>query len=513
MCIALFISTALANIRRRAIALKKQRMKMKAEQEGGVVPEEVELGAEWDESPPSEEEEEDKKEEEVGGVEELVGVEELGGPEATGITELDSLPSPRRRPVVIEEITECEPETVPLLVPELTSRDNDMLLHLREEEEEEEEEEEVSSQPSDEPLLTEVSSSRVGRPLVREVTGEDYTSQEPVELVTEVTEGEGQSPRGANHPLISEMAPEGPADLEPVSPPRELVMEDVPFRPLATEEVSFRPVIEVITSADELLPSVDTTTLDPATDMTPRSEEWSTETLGSTRVGSASSEDKEGHMIQFSNSDITMPSPDTNLLLLGEGGEEEEEGEREEEEEEGEDRRQREGEVQSNYGTEKLEGDDIPWAITVSGVGERKMKNNSDSNVMMIEEIEDAELDLHTTELVNSKPFTKPTTTTLPPESPPTLAAQEIPKPEFDFSDIPLVDDETLQRVDSALDSIRGKADAELTDEEKVWKLAARGGSSLEQERMDVVLDPDTKSRLQHTLGEAGLLDKVSLKF
>ena len=85
------------------------------------------------------------------------------------------------------------------------------------------------------------------------------------------------------------------------------------------------------------------------------------------------------------------------------------------------------------------------------------------------------------------------------------------PDQEIKLSDVPLVDADMIQKVDDALRNIEGKPDAELTQEERVWRLAASGGSTLEEEAVD--LDAETKARLCHTIKEVGGTDKVSLKF
>jgi hypothetical protein len=96
--------------------------------------------------------------------------------------------------------------------------------------------------------------------------------------------------------------------------------------------------------------------------------------------------------------------------------------------------------------------------------------------------------------------------------SEPDLLHEATPsEPEFKLSDVPLVDAHVVQEVDDALRSIEGKPDADLTQEERVWRLAASGGSTLEEQAID--LDAQTKARLRHTLKEAGATDKVSLKF
>ena len=123
---------ALANIRRRAIALKKQRMRMKREREGGdggvatEEEEEVELGKEWEESPSEEEggsESEGEEEEEEG--------RRFGNPDITPhdsgvIVDTSSSYVEARDATTPPELESeeaiiggvVEPEAIPLLVPE-----------------------------------------------------------------------------------------------------------------------------------------------------------------------------------------------------------------------------------------------------------------------------------------------------------------------------------------------------------------------------------------------------------
>ena len=119
------------------------------------------------------------------------------------------------------------------------------------------------------------------------------------------------------------------------------------------------------------------------------------------------------------------------------------------------------------------------------------------------EEVEDLELDFMITpskELQHSQPPKLKE-----------LKVEEVSPSDFKLSDVPIVDAEVLQKVDDMLGAIEGKPESQLTQEEKVWRLAASGGST--QDSDTVALDPETKARLQHTLKESGMLDKVSLKF
>ena len=98
-------------------------------------------------------------------------------------------------------------------------------------------------------------------------------------------------------------------------------------------------------------------------------------------------------------------------------------------------------------------------------------------------------------------------------ESPPIpVSTESTPLPsDFRLSDVPIVDPVIIKKVDDALRQIEGKSDSELTQEEKVWRLAASGGSTQKEESVD--LDFQTKERLQLTLKDAGVIDKVSLRF
>lgn len=90
-------------------------------------------------------------------------------------------------------------------------------------------------------------------------------------------------------------------------------------------------------------------------------------------------------------------------------------------------------------------------------------------------------------------------------------AKHEESSQDFKLSEVPLVSEETICRVDTALGALEGKPSDSLSAEEKVWKLAASGGSTLEEDA--VTLDPQTSARLKEGLQKVNLLDKVSLKF
>lgn len=142
---------------------------------------------------------------------------------------------------------------------------------------------------------------------------------------------------------------------------------------------------------------------------------------------------------------------------------------------------------------------------------------------------------LHDLQLVGSSPHPESLPTLDPPPLDSHSVSQSLPTPtsslqssdppleatvpqhpdqessEFKLSDVPLVDAGIIQKVDDALRNIEGKPAAELTQEERVWQLAASAGSTLEGEAID--LDAQTKARLRHTIEEVGGEDKVSLKF
>ena len=71
--------------------------------------------------------------------------------------------------------------------------------------------------------------------------------------------------------------------------------------------------------------------------------------------------------------------------------------------------------------------------------------------------------------------------------------------------------DRGIAQAEEALQRIQSKPANELSREDKVWQLAAQGGSTLEDERVE--LDRDTKERLKIRLQEAGMMDKVTLHF
>ena len=83
-------------------------------------------------------------------------------------------------------------------------------------------------------------------------------------------------------------------------------------------------------------------------------------------------------------------------------------------------------------------------------------------------------------------------------------------EPGIQLSGVPAVKDLLeVRRTESALESLRSKPESQLTAEDKIWQLAAKGGSTLESDRVE--LDPQTRERLHERLGDAGLQDKVAI--
>jgi hypothetical protein len=87
---------------------------------------------------------------------------------------------------------------------------------------------------------------------------------------------------------------------------------------------------------------------------------------------------------------------------------------------------------------------------------------------------------------------------------------------DFNVGRLPLTADEkeTIAQTDAALRSIKNRPISELSEEERVWQVAASAGStSLEGGAEGAELDDETKARLRERLTKHGLLDKTSLKF
>lgn len=70
---------------------------------------------------------------------------------------------------------------------------------------------------------------------------------------------------------------------------------------------------------------------------------------------------------------------------------------------------------------------------------------------------------------------------------------------------------DTVVEASEALSRVQATPTSQLSLEEKMWQLAAVGGSTIEDD--EVQLDQETKRKLRARLNEAGNLDKVSLQF
>lgn len=83
---------------------------------------------------------------------------------------------------------------------------------------------------------------------------------------------------------------------------------------------------------------------------------------------------------------------------------------------------------------------------------------------------------------------------------------------DFNVGHLPLTADEqvAIAKTDAALERIKDRPISELSEEERVWQLAASAGSTLE---CGAELDEETKTRLKERLTKTGLVDKTSLKF
>lgn len=80
------------------------------------------------------------------------------------------------------------------------------------------------------------------------------------------------------------------------------------------------------------------------------------------------------------------------------------------------------------------------------------------------------------------------------------------------LSDVPAVrDPQEIEAADRALEALSHKPPHQLTATERVWELAARGGSTQPNERVD--LDYETKERVKETLRKNKLTDKTTLAF
>lgn len=582
----LFSGVALANIRRRAIALKKQRMKLRGQQgDEGMAVEEAELGDEWEEPQPEEEvEEEEGSEESVEGKAEEI------------VSRLEEVDTPTPSPPPCKEMTTDEgvaEEPLPLLIP--STCDDHTLLHLEDEGEEEEGAEEQQ------PFLIEVSSEQ----------GHRHSNKVLIQEVESVSN--------------PQMPPPPPSQqLSPTSEPRATTAE-LPSVQSLTAQKPYRPIIEVITSED--LEADVVTTPGPIPPSSPSGEEsgvdvssaGSVEAKMLEEVSSAYDAYEEFEVLKAK--ELEAKKPEEVEVLEAKRLEEVEvlEAKKPEEVEakavevldaeevevlevkkpeevkvleaevevleakkaEEVEAKKPEVEVLEAKKPEVLEVEEVEVLASFKGEPENKAKDeggvatlvqgvefgqsgsvdgvqwasivmpdrhsgsgepDGSTEELVVEEIEDTP-DPEATVYVPFTGYPPLQTTTSDPQLPPATpsdpqilpatpsdpqilpATPSDPKllpattsqclvqelSEYKFSDVPLVDQETLQQVDTALQSIRGKADAELTEEEKVWRLAACGGSSLQEDRQD--LDPETSSKLKQTLKQAGLLDKVSLKF
>ena len=98
------------------------------------------------------------------------------------------------------------------------------------------------------------------------------------------------------------------------------------------------------------------------------------------------------------------------------------------------------------------------------------------------------------------------------------LLIEEIDDDDDDFNvgRLPLTADEkaVIAQTDAALQGIKNRPISELSEEERVWHLAASAGStSLEGGAEGAELDEETKVRVRERLSKHGLIDKTSLKF
>lgn len=80
------------------------------------------------------------------------------------------------------------------------------------------------------------------------------------------------------------------------------------------------------------------------------------------------------------------------------------------------------------------------------------------------------------------------------------------------LADVPNITDEAeFRRVEAAFDRINRSPAGELSVEDKIWLVAAKGGSTLKDEQLE--LDSGSRQRVRERLEEAGVVDKVSLAF
>ena len=80
------------------------------------------------------------------------------------------------------------------------------------------------------------------------------------------------------------------------------------------------------------------------------------------------------------------------------------------------------------------------------------------------------------------------------------------------LSDVPAVRDQSeVEAAERALEHLAGKQPHQLTPSDRIWELAACGGST--QAKDDVTLDSDSKERIKERLRAKKLTDKTTLAF
>ena len=80
------------------------------------------------------------------------------------------------------------------------------------------------------------------------------------------------------------------------------------------------------------------------------------------------------------------------------------------------------------------------------------------------------------------------------------------------LSDVPAVRDQSeVEAAERALERLAGKQPHQLTPSDRIWELAACGGST--QAKDDVTLDSDSKERIKERLRAKKLTDKTTLAF
>lgn len=80
------------------------------------------------------------------------------------------------------------------------------------------------------------------------------------------------------------------------------------------------------------------------------------------------------------------------------------------------------------------------------------------------------------------------------------------------LSDVPAVRDQReIEAADRALEILAHKPPHQLTAADRVWELAARGGSTQDSERL--TLDRESKEKVKETLCKNKLTDKTTLAF